>query len=176
MDMWRKVHLAAVVCRHHYQGIQSKESVLRATEYRQMAGRAGRAGIDTQGEAILLANNPQLGKQLLELMQVHIFLYTESCTNLNIHLGLGFKTWDLVYMYIFVPDCYSQCICTCMCMRLCMCTCMCMCMCVFICICTCIWDIMLEGLDFPTTLTTWCDMNTFCMLLCRPTQSPSRAV
>ena len=60
----------AAACRHHYQGIQSKDSVLRATEYRQMAGRAGRAGIDTQGEAILLANNPQLGKQLLELMQV----------------------------------------------------------------------------------------------------------
>ncbi|DBA82952.1 TPA: hypothetical protein ACH3X1_006731 [Trebouxia sp. C0004] len=58
-----------VIFRHHYQGIQSKESVLRATEYRQMAGRAGRAGIDTQGEAILLANNPRLGKQLLELMQ-----------------------------------------------------------------------------------------------------------
>ncbi len=67
----------AVVRRHHYQGIQSKESVLRATEYRQMAGRAGRAGIDTQGEAILLANNPQLGKQLLELMQVQI-MHTQS--------------------------------------------------------------------------------------------------
>ena len=35
------------VCRHHYQGIQSKETTLRAAEYRQMAGRAGRAGIDT---------------------------------------------------------------------------------------------------------------------------------
>lgn len=56
--------------RHHYQGIQTWDSMLRATEYRQMAGRAGRAGIDTQGEAILMANNAQLGKQLLELMQV----------------------------------------------------------------------------------------------------------
>lgn len=57
--------------RHHYQGIQTKDSVLRATEYRQMAGRAGRAGIDTQGEAILMANNANLGKQLLQLMQVN---------------------------------------------------------------------------------------------------------
>ncbi len=80
--MWRKVQPAAAVCRHHYQGIQSKDSVLRATEYRQMAGRAGRAGIDTQGEAILLANNPQLGKQLLELMQVRMFsTYTYAYTN-----------------------------------------------------------------------------------------------
>ena len=56
--------------RHHYQGIESKDTRLRATEYRQMAGRAGRAGIDTQGEAILIANNANLGKQLLQLMQV----------------------------------------------------------------------------------------------------------
>lgn len=80
-DRWRRAHPAAVACRHHYQGIQSKESVLRATEYRQMAGRAGRAGIDTQGEAILLANNPQLGKQLLDLMQVSI----SSCDRPVVH-------------------------------------------------------------------------------------------
>ena len=70
VDDCAMLHLKDVACRHHYQGIQSRESVLRTTEYRQMAGRAGRAGIDTQGEAILLANNPQLGKQLLDLMQV----------------------------------------------------------------------------------------------------------
>ena len=33
-DMWRKVHRTAVACRHHKQGIHSKASVLRTTEYR----------------------------------------------------------------------------------------------------------------------------------------------
>ena len=57
-------------CRHHYVGMYCPDSVLSATQYRQMAGRAGRAGIDTQGEAILMANNPGLGEQLYKLMQV----------------------------------------------------------------------------------------------------------
>lgn len=57
-------------CRHHYVGVLAKDTVLTPTRYRQMAGRAGRAGIDTQGEAILMASNASLGKHLLTLMQV----------------------------------------------------------------------------------------------------------
>lgn len=69
--MSRCVVNVLVLSRHHYVGVLAKETILDATQYRQMAGRAGRAGIDTQGEAILLANNPSLGKQLLGLMQVN---------------------------------------------------------------------------------------------------------
>ena len=58
-------------------GFMAKENIWDATSYRQMAGRAGRAGIDTQGEAILLANNKELGKQLMQLMQV-VFTTTLS--------------------------------------------------------------------------------------------------
>ncbi|KIZ04600.1 DNA polymerase theta subunit [Monoraphidium neglectum] len=43
-----------VVFRQNYIG--TKDCPLDATRYRQMAGRAGRAGIDSQGEAILLGN------------------------------------------------------------------------------------------------------------------------
>lgn len=45
--------------------------MLDATKYRQMAGRAGRAGIDTAGEAILLASRDNMpALQLRELMVV----------------------------------------------------------------------------------------------------------
>jgi len=45
--------------------------LLDATRYRQMAGRAGRAGIDDAGEAILLATKDARTRDfLLRLMQV----------------------------------------------------------------------------------------------------------
>ena len=156
-------HPKAVACRHHYQGIQSKESVLRATEYRQMAGRAGRAGIDTQGEAILLANNPQLGKQLLELMQVQLVVCTSMCT-----LEMGLSDFDSPHMYMLVLDCYSHCICMCVCVCVCACMLICTGIRVFVHICTytctCAWYMMLEGLHFRITLTSWYDMSAFSIL------------
>ena len=102
VDDYAMHHLKDVACRHHYQGIQSKESVLRATEYRQMAGRAGRAGIDTQGEAILLANNPQLGKQLLELMQVRMF---STCTYASTYACMYTHTYTHTYTYTYTYAC-----------------------------------------------------------------------
>lgn len=55
--------------RHHYIGVPSE--LLDATRYRQMAGRAGRAGIDDAGEAILLATKDARTRDfLLRLMQV----------------------------------------------------------------------------------------------------------
>ena len=45
--------------------------MIDATKYRQMAGRAGRAGTDTAGEAILLASRDNMpALQLRELMVV----------------------------------------------------------------------------------------------------------
>lgn len=56
-----------VIFKHAYVGIQS--NVIDATRYRQMSGRAGRAGIDSEGESILLASKGN-ATQLLRLMQV----------------------------------------------------------------------------------------------------------
>ena len=62
---------ADAVCREHYVGWDAPQNALDATRYRQMAGRAGRAGIDTHGEAILIApRKPGVAKQLAELMEV----------------------------------------------------------------------------------------------------------
>lgn len=45
--------------------------MLDPTKYRQMAGRAGRAGIDTEGEAILVASKDNGSvAQLFDLMRV----------------------------------------------------------------------------------------------------------
>jgi DNA polymerase theta len=59
-----------VIFKHAWVGIA--RNVLDATKYRQMAGRAGRAGIDTEGEAILIAskNNNGAPVKLKKLMQV----------------------------------------------------------------------------------------------------------
>ena len=59
------------LCREHYVGWDDPRNVLDATRYRQMAGRAGRAGIDSHGEAILIApRKPGMAKKLAELMDV----------------------------------------------------------------------------------------------------------
>jgi replicative superfamily II helicase len=59
-----------VIFKHAWVGFA--HNVLDATKYRQMAGRAGRAGIDTEGEAVLIAskNNNGAPVKLKELMQV----------------------------------------------------------------------------------------------------------
>lgn len=59
----------ARLCRHHYIGIPSVW--LDSTKYQQMAGRAGRAGIDEAGEAILLATrDKRANDHLFKLMRV----------------------------------------------------------------------------------------------------------
>lgn len=59
-----------VIFKHAYIGL--KDNLIDSTKYRQMAGRAGRAGIDTEGEAILVAGRESgaTAPRLLELMQV----------------------------------------------------------------------------------------------------------
>ena len=58
-----------VIFRQPYVGIPS--NMLDPTRYRQMSGRAGRAGIDTHGEGILLANQGNVSI-LLRLMEVKV--------------------------------------------------------------------------------------------------------
>jgi DNA polymerase theta len=60
-----------VIFKHAWVGWKDPKNMLDATKYRQMAGRAGRAGIDTAGEAILLASRDNMpALQLRELMVV----------------------------------------------------------------------------------------------------------
>lgn len=56
-----------VICQP-YVGL--KENLLEGTKFRQMAGRAGRAGLDTHGEAILLASQGFPVSKLQLLLQV----------------------------------------------------------------------------------------------------------
>jgi DNA polymerase theta len=60
-----------VIFKHAYVGWSAKSNMIDSTKYQQMAGRAGRAGIDTEGEAILLATRENgTPAQLLALMKV----------------------------------------------------------------------------------------------------------
>jgi replicative superfamily II helicase len=63
-----------VIFKHAWVGFKHPTNMLDNTKYRQMAGRAGRAGIDTEGEAILVVSKDNYpAAQLLDLMRV-------SCT------------------------------------------------------------------------------------------------
>ena len=65
--------------REHYVGWDAPENALDATRYRQMAGRAGRAGIDTHGEAIIIApRKPGVARQLADLMDVRLHSPADS--------------------------------------------------------------------------------------------------
>ncbi len=57
--------------RDHFTGFESRANWLDPTKFRQMAGRAGRAGLDDVGEAIVLATGkPVTDAYLRELMRV----------------------------------------------------------------------------------------------------------
>lgn len=55
-----------------------RDNLLDATRYRQMSGRAGRAGIDTCGESILIATNNVSVAKVIGIMQSST-LPIESC-------------------------------------------------------------------------------------------------
>jgi DNA polymerase theta len=60
-----------VIFKHAWVGYKNPANMLDNTKYRQMAGRAGRAGIDTEGEAILIVSKDNYpAGTLLELMRV----------------------------------------------------------------------------------------------------------
>ncbi|CAD7699534.1 unnamed protein product [Ostreobium quekettii] len=58
-----------VIFRHPYMYKDKKKVLLDGTKYRQMSGRAGRAGIDTHGEAILLNSADFSSANMVKLLQ-----------------------------------------------------------------------------------------------------------
>jgi hypothetical protein len=60
-----------VIFKHAWVGFKNAGNMLDNTKYRQMAGRAGRAGIDTEGEAILIVSKDNYpAGTMMELMRV----------------------------------------------------------------------------------------------------------
>lgn len=64
-----------VIFKDHFTGFDKRDNWLDATKFRQMAGRAGRAGMDDVGEAIVLATGrPATDDYLRQLMKVQFTL------------------------------------------------------------------------------------------------------
>lgn len=69
--------------------------MLDNTKYRQMAGRAGRAGIDTEGEAILVVSKDNYPvTQMMQLMKVR---------------ERGFRLWGEGDAWTVGETCWARC-------------------------------------------------------------------
>ena len=71
---WLRQRLFAIGCRENFKWDGRQKVALTATEFRQMAGRAGRAGIDDAGEAVLIA--PPGDKRTLAALQALVTVRT----------------------------------------------------------------------------------------------------
>lgn len=63
-----------VILRHCWNFENKGKALLSPIVYRQMCGRAGRAGQDDQGEAVLMQTDPVTEQQLRDLMTVRGWL------------------------------------------------------------------------------------------------------
>lgn len=72
-----------VILRHCWAGHTNNKELLHATVYRQMIGRAGRAGHDDKGEAVLMVTPGATTEQVLGLMHVwggvHLMIVGVNC-------------------------------------------------------------------------------------------------
>lgn len=76
-----------VIFKHAYTGHPSNR--LDAVKYRQMAGRAGRAGLDSMGESYLICGSCTNSSRLLELMTEEVAPISSALKDENHGLSRG---------------------------------------------------------------------------------------